>query len=442
MEKDDRPDYPHIGLGYLASALKKKDIICDVIDAKLERIDIPEIVKRIIDKKAEIIGITAMTHEIRQAAKTAQEIKKINPHIFIIIGGVHATILPKETLETLPVFDMVILREGEYSFPQVIRAIKNKANFSEIEGIAFRNKQEIICTPNREWIADLDSLDFPLWDIFPRAKSYPLLTTRGCPFQCIFCMRPYGNIVRERSVENVVEELEQTVTKFKPKTINFYDETFGVNKNRAFDIMNSIIKRGLHQKVKWYAYTNVNVADFDLIKKMKEAGCYMVGFGAESGNEKIIKRIKKNINLDKLKQLVDYAKKLEMITQAYFILGHPYENIKTANDTINFASSLNSSLTAIGIMVPYPGTQIYEMAVKGEGGYRLISNDWQDFNKQIGNALELDSLTRAELEKLQLKGYLKVYLDNLRILDFLKFCFHYRREGFSFLKKRIRDFFS
>jgi len=437
IERDDLPFYPHLGLGYLAANLEKNgfDEIL-IIDAKLERKNINDVLCDLQLFHPEVLGITAMTHEIVQASKLGEQAKKLLPHCKTIIGGVHTSILPQQTLEEFPAFDYGISNEGEITLPLLIGALTQKNDLDKIPSLSYRSDGFVKTTPSSDWMHDLDSIPFPAWNRFPKAREYPILTSRGCPFQCNFC-HPYGQKVRYRSPENVIEELDWVVSEFKPDIINVYDETFGIDQERTFKLLDLMIKHAIPQRTRWWAYTRVNVATDDLLRKMKDAGAFMIGFGIETGNEEILKKSKKNIKLKRAEELVSIAKKIGLKTQTYFILGHPYETLETINDTIDFAIKLNGDLTCFGIMVPYPGTKIYEMAKNGEGGYRLIAKTWNDYNKQIGNALELVSIPRKKIERLQMFAYLKVFLKNHRYWDLVKFCWGYRRQAMGFILKHF-----
>ena len=223
--------------------------------------------------------------------------------------------------------------------------------------------------------------------------------------------------------------------KFNPKNIVFCDEVLTIDKERAHKIFDHMIERELN--LKWHAQTHAKMVDLELLKKMKQAGCYLLGIGIESGNEKILSNIGKNVTKDDLRNAVKLIKEAEIPVEGYFILGHPDETKESIKETINFATELNVDLPVFGIMVPYPGTKIGEMAKKGESGYKLKSEDWDDYNKQIGNALELEKISRKELEMWQLKAYLAVFLKNKRVKDLSKFMWKYKKEGLSFLKKIV-----
>ena len=437
IERDDLPFYPHLGLGYLASSLEQngfEEIL--IIDAKLERKNLDNVLYDLKAFNPDVLGITAMTHEIIQASQLAEQVREIFPPITIVVGGVHVSILPQETLEEFPAFDYGICNEGEKSFPLLMKALSEKGELETVPNLAYRNSNSVNLTFQADWLNDLDSIPFPAWNRFPKAREYPILTSRGCPFQCNFC-HPYGRKVRNRAPEKAIKELDWVVSTFNPEIINVYDETFGIDRERTVQLLDMMKECKIPQRVKWYAYTRVNVATEDLLKRMKDAGAFMVGFGIETGNEEILKKSKKNINLERAEELVLFAKKLGLITQTYFILGHPYETLETMNDTVNFAVKLNGDLTCFGIMVPYPGTKIYEMAIKGEGGYRLIAKNWNDYNKQIGHALEFVNIPRGRIERIQLYAYIKVFLENHRYWDFIKFCWSYRRQAMGFILKHF-----
>jgi len=444
-ERWDRPDYPHIGLAYLAATLRVRvhDVPVTVIDGKLERVTAEDVVARLCELEPDVVGLSAMTHEIGITADLAAAVKSALPGAIIVVGGVHPTALPAETLRDFPAFDLAVYGEGEATLVELVRALgaSRDADLGDIPGLAWRRDGEIIVNPPRPWLTaeELDALPYPAWDLFPPAHTYPVLTVRGCPFTCIFCARPYGNRVRARSVENILGEFRWLLAEreFRPGYIKVYDETFGINKRHTARVLDGLIDLGLPRRVRWWAQTRISVADEDLLQHMARAGCDYLGFGIESGNPQILRTIAKDIDLDKARRLVRAAQQAGITTEGFYIIGLPHETRDTAWDTIRFAADLNTEFVSIGLMVPYPHTEVYEMARRGEGGYRLISTDWRDFNKQLGNALELDTLSRAEMERLQLIGYAYFFLRNGRLRDFLRFCWTNRVEAWAFARQFV-----
>jgi len=406
---------------YIQSYLQSKGKDCTFIDARFEGIPVSRLLKIIPEMHPRIIGFSAMTHQIDYVSETATELKKaMKDDVLFVIGGPHTTAVPQQTLLQYPVFDVAVFGEGEYTFDELAESLDNERPLDEIKGIAWRDGSEIKINEPREPIMDLDKLPFPAWNTTQKIQVYPVLSARGCPFQCAFCMRVLGNHVRKRSIENVIEEIEWLSRKFGASYINFIDETFTVDRERILKLTDMMIKGSLNKKIKWHVGTRVNLVDREILQKMKDAGCTGIEYGIESGNQGILDNIRKGITLEQAAHAVKMTRELGLGTATFFILGHPFETEETIKDTVDFATSLNADFVAFGIMVPYPGTQIHEMACKGEGNYRTLSSDWRDFNKTVGNSLELTNITRKELEKKQLSAYLHFYIYNHRFLDLFK----------------------
>jgi anaerobic magnesium-protoporphyrin IX monomethyl ester cyclase len=448
IQKYDKPEYPCLGLAYLSAVLKANNTDVLVIDASFDGIPFDDVEVEVAKFDPAIVGFTAMTHEIVHVSEVANKLKEKLPHALLVIGGAHASVAPAETLREFSVFDVAVIGEGEETFKEIVKQAQlgnDKASdevkitpesLSLIHGIAWRIGQDIKVNEKRPLIADLDSLPFPNYDHLSRKITiYPLLSSRGCPNNCVFCCRIMGNKIRVRSPKNVVDELKYIVDKYKPERIDIADETFTFPKERAMAICDLIIAEGLNKKIIWKAQSRVTLVDEQLFSKMKAAGCWAVDFGVESGNPEILKKIKKGITLEDALKTVQAAKKTGLKTGSYFILGHPYETADTIQDTINFAAKLNTNSVSFGIMVPYPGTEVCEMAKRGEGGYHIISKNWADYDKQLGNALEIDGLSREQLEKAQRKAYLTFYLKNLRLGALTRLAFSQRKLLWKMLTK-------
>ena len=318
---------------------------------------------------------------------------------------------------------------------ELVKAFGDSENLKSVKGVVHRTEKGIKQNMPRDRIQNMDSLPLPAWDLFPKSDTYSVQTARGCPFKCDFCMRVMGNQVRKRSPENVISELGLLVNKYGAKTVNFMDETFTVDRKYINTLLDLMIANNLPSRLKWNTETRVDLVDLELLKKMKEAGCQWVAFGIESGNRAILERTGKGITVEKAQAAVKQAKKAGLRTNAFFIIGHPSENQKTVSDTIALARRLNTTILTLALMTPYPGTEIYEMAKKGEGGYKLISDDWEDFNTHIGNSLELETLSRKQMERLQVWGYISFYLFNFRFIDGLRYFMYQWRLGLAILRK-------
>lgn len=440
-EEHDAPPQGHIGLAYLAGALKMNNINCLVIDAKLSRLGFDEVVEAVAKLNPLIVGITSFSHEINIAAKLAAVIKERLPESKFVIGGAHASSLPGETLSNFASFDFLIKGEGEKTFPALVQAIIAAAehHIADLAGVAYRSNGRVIITPAGDWLSDLDSLSFPAWELFPPMKVFPVISSRGCPFHCVFCAKMLGDRIRLRSPQNVIAELNLLHDKFGARDLVFFDETFGFHKKWLNEFLDELIKNGLNQKLKWMIITRAHLLTREMLQKFKQAGCVKIDFGVESGNEQILKIIKKGETKEDFIRAAQLIKEAGITSHSYYILGHPFETRETAKETIDFAAKLNTDYISIGIMIPYPGTEVARMAAAGEGGYVKMSSDWADYNKQLGNAMEMVSLSRAELTKLQLLGYFNFYLKNFKIKDFILNLWVYRKLVFSIIKKYLQQ---
>lgn len=437
----DTPPFPRPALAFLAAYLRQAGIEVAVLDCKYSRVGYDRVLESIKDFNPDIVAVTAMTNEIIQAGQVARRVKMSWPKIITVIGGVHVTALPEQTLREFPVFDYAVIGEGEVPLLNLVKAIEGGLRGLEpllgIAGIDTDGKFWFEGTSPR--IGQMDTLPVPAWDLFAPTHEYMLHTSRGCPFKCPFCMNFNGRKVRAKSPGSILDEMEWLVDKQGARSFIFGDEVFTINRNRTVVICNGMIERGLDKKCKWWCVSHVRCIDFELAVLMKKAGCRLLGLGIESGNEERLHEISKGTSIDMILDTVNSLKRAGLPFEAYFILGYPDETAETARETIEFAVKINPDVPVIGLMVPYPGTRIGVMASKGEGRYVLQARSWNDYNKQIGNALSFKNLSRRELERIQLVGYARVFLCNSRFLEFVKFAWRYRLLAWkSFLN--IMDF--
>ncbi len=440
----DTPNYPAIGIAYVAGYLKSHGLPVEVIDGKLARKSVRQTIDEIIERRPRILGLTAMTHMVVTASRMAEAVKAACPDTLIVLGGFHASFLPERTMREFPVFDHLVVGEGEMAFLELCRCVLAGDDPSKIQGVASRVNGSPLSTASdirvngRGAIPEqLDELGWPAWELFPPAEMYPIMTQRGCPFACNFCSRPYGRTLRQRTPGSVVAELTRSVKQFGCRTVDFYDETFTVRKDYVRDVCAAIVAAGLHQQLRFWSYVHANTIDLPTAKLMKEAGFAEVGFGVESGNPDIMKRMQKGVNRNDVIRAAEIFRQAKLKYGAYFIIGHPHETKAAVLDTIDLASKLNPDSVAFGIMTPYPGTEVWEMATRGQGGYKMLSMRWEDFNKQIGSALELENLPRRQMELLQLRGYLTVYLRNRRYREMAQAIWGNRRRITFILCKLI-----
>ena len=327
------------------------------------------------------------------------------------------------------------------AFAELASSILNGEPYDSIQGVWFKCDGRVIGNGRGAIPETLDELGSPAWHLFDRdvmrqyGRALGIMGQRGCPFACNFCSRPYGRLVRRRTPRLIVDEIERGLKEFGIQKFWFYDETFSIDKNYVYDICDELINRGLHREIKWGSMVHANTIDNKLVRSMLDSGNFHLSFGVESGNEEIIAKMGKGVTKEKLIAAANILHEENAYFGAYFILGHPGETIRSIIDSIRFLVKLNPSESALGIMVPYPGTKIWELATRGEGGYKKLSTNWDDFNKQVGNAVELEHVSRRTLELFQILGYVCLFLLNFRIKDFAKNCATHYKLAFSILRK-------
>jgi len=431
----DTPNFTRHGLACLAAKLRADGLgEVEIVDGKFERLSYEEIQERVRRFAPDIVGLTAFTNEIKPAAQVALTVKALSPSIITVIGGVHATVLPERTLAEFPAFDCVVVGEGELTFAELVAALDHGTPLAGIPGLCFRDGDGTVRTPERERTVDLDTFPLPAWDLLPRSPRYLFMTQRGCAYRCTFCANPNGRTVRTRSVDHVLAELEVIIAR-GGEELYVGDELFSANRERTHRLLDAMIAAGIGRKLRWSAQTHVNLVDRDLFAKMKAAGCFICGLGIETGDPDIMRRMKKGSTMERVLTARNAARQAGLPIEGLMIIGHPYETWESAMRTIDFTVRLNPERPIVGVMVPYPGTEVAAMAARGEGGYRLLSTDWNDYSKQIGNALAFENLSRRDLEVLQMLAYVKVFIGNRRWAEFARFVWDYRSEGWAVVRK-------
>ncbi len=439
---------PSLGIGYIASYLQSNGIECEIFDANFNSWTEEKTVEAVVNYKPELVGLSSMTHEVCTAHNIASRLKPFLDNVAMVIGGCHITAQPKETLDEFPAFTYGIFGEGEKTMLDLTKYLQQgeTSNLSSINGLVYRDnfcKIHVNAPRERLSSSETDALPYPAFNQYYKEKGalagkndyYVMMTSRGCPYDCAFCMQVLGKQVRRRSAMSVVKEMEYAIDQYGAHTIHFLDDLFLFNNQLTYDTLELIIKQNLPKHVRWRGLTRVNFVDENLMKRAKEAGCFAIELGLESGSDEILKAVNKNITVKEAERAVKIIKKVGISVEANFILGHPNETVQTIKATINLASRLNTNSVAIGIMTPYPGTKIYELAKRGECNYRLLTEDWSKYDKYGGKSLELNNLPLRELEKWQKKGLLYFYVRNFRMLDLLRFIIKYRRPIFNLILK-------
>jgi anaerobic magnesium-protoporphyrin IX monomethyl ester cyclase len=408
-----------LGLGYLAAALEKNGHEVNVIDAGVLNYGYEQIAAEIKRLAPDIVGITCVTPSYEKALDLTTRLKKEldSP---ILVGGPHVTALPKETMRN-DCFDIAVLGEGDVTMVQLVETIENHGNLANVDGIAYRREGELIRTPPRPYVDDLDALPFPARHLLPELSMYKptpsayrylpqatMITSRGCPYRCAFCDRSvFGNQYRARTAKNVVDEMELLMTEYGAKEIRFWDDTFNVDQKRVVAICDEILSRNLD--IAWTCLGRVNHMNESLLEPMAKAGCWQVDYGIESGNQKILNGITKGQTLDMVRRVVNMTNKAGIRVRGFFMLGLPGDSEATISDTIKFAKSLDLTSAVFHITTPFPGTELFRIATDSGELRRVASYDEYMLGFSEDVPYVPSGLTAKRVQDFQSKAYREFY---------------------------------
>jgi len=420
--------FPPLGLMYIASYLKEH-VKCEVkmLDALAENMSGEAIAKYAENFSPDIIGITVHTHNLIDVILLIRLIKKWNSHVHICLGGPHVNAFPEE-IGNIPFVDSAVLNEGEVTFMELVSKLRAKSDFNKIKGIFFREEGIWVRAGLRENPAVLDNLPFPdrnlvdykkyLSILGKKSLMTTMLSSRGCPYQCTFCSTPKG-FYRMRSPENIVNEMEDCI-QLGIREIHFVDDTFNVNIDRVIEMCNEIKKRKL--KVKWSFRGRIDKITEVLLKKVKEAGCFRIHLGVETSSDEGLKRLKKGITVEQIRQVFQWVRSMDISTVAYFLIGCPHEkNREDVLKTVTFAKEIDPDFALFNLLTPYPATELYEDGLMK----KVLKGDyWREFSlrpqKSFTPQLWQEWLGQDELFELLKVAYRSFYLRPKFLLRILK----------------------
>lgn len=354
-------------------------------------------VNEILTYSPDYLGITMYTANYKAARIIARKVKKKNPDIKIVVGGVHPTLAPEETL-SVPEFDFTVSGEGEYVMLQLVSGEPAE----NIRGLGYKEGGRAVTNGTSKAIEELDSLPLPARDLvinpLDNTDYGQLITGRGCPFSCTYCASPamWGNRkVRLRSVDNVMEELLLIKKNYPHKLIYFEDDTFTMKKNRTMELCRRMIKENLNMN--WKCDTRADCISDDIVGLMKAAGCVSIKIGVESGSEKILKKINKRVTKGVILDATHIIKRHDIPLTIYLMTGFPDETNKDLRDTIDFAKQIDANYYSLSIASPYYGTKIYDEFIKSNGGF--AKEHWEYFYHQSRDMVMNKTLSKEILNE-------------------------------------------
>lgn len=426
---------PPLSLLSIGAVLENEGFQVSVLDAHVGQLSEADIAREISRLRPAVVGVTVMTSTAIASHRIAEIVKSVDPSIVVVFGGVHVDALGDETLRNRAV-DYAVQGDGEYTMLEICQG----RDPAEIKGLSYRKDGRVVHNPPRPLLMDLGQLPRYAYHLVPMHKYYPavgayrklpainMLMTRGCPGKCIFC-NSAETTLRTRPAAKVVDEIIHLRDTYGIREIQFYDDTFTVMKKNVLEFCRLMEEKKVG--VTFSCFARTDCFNEEMAGALKKAGCHQVMFGVESGSPKILRILRKEIDLERTKQAVQWAKKAGIEVRAAFIFGTPGETDQTIQETLSYAIELDPDIAIFNITTPYPGTQLYAWAQ--ENGV-LLTQDWWDY--ELGNSIvDLPPLTCQAIRAMYDKAF-KAFYNRPRM--------YWRRlqkiQSFSLLKDTVEAF--
>lgn len=431
--------FPPLNLAMLAAVVEESGHRAMIIDAEIEQIDVRETIRRLDEFAPDLVAFTATTPIFHISSDWALQVKEAL-HVPIAIGGFHVTLFGESVFHEC--FDFAFIGEADVSLRLFMERFATDQNYDDIKGLIFRKNGEVVSTGPADPANDLNLLPMPARHLLKMDMYYvgtlkgqlnytSIMSSRGCPFKCVFCTNRIGGVrVRQRSVGNVIDEIRQVTASSGIRHFYFVDDVLTLNRAYTLQLCKAIIEAQLD--ITFEGSTRANQVDEELISTMKKAGLIRLSFGFETADEEIRTIIKKEVPLESYTVANRLANKYEIETINSVMLGLPGDTRESINKTIRYLRSARELKHAsFSIAMPYPGTELYEMALRGDHGLKLLTQDFSQYQRYGSAVLEVNGITTEEMLRLQKIGLFKIYSVPWRLLPVL------RRMGFRALLKPV-----
>jgi radical SAM superfamily enzyme YgiQ (UPF0313 family) len=423
---------PPMGLGYLASSLKKSGIAVDILDCVQRGYDYPQFADFVKEYNPDVVGFSSFSHDLPSVERSIGLVKEVNTRIVTFVGGSHPSARFKEIWDDYPSVDYGFRGEGEVGFLKIIEYLSgvdepwnkdllDESTLRSVSGLIWKSNGKVCCN-NQAFPGELDSIAFPAWElidlkgyqsapqgvIFKKQPVAPMIITRGCPFLCTFCagFNITGRKLRYRTIDNVMEEIGLLYHKYNVREIHILDDNFTLDKEFTNKFCEELIRRKFD--VSWCCPNGLRLDSLDreILVLMRKAGCYYVSIGIESGSQRVLDMMKKKLKIFEIKRQVDMARSVGLDVNGFFILGYPGETIDDIRKTIDFARELDLSRAAFYNFLPLPGTSVYEDLLEG---HKIDGLDWTKMT-QWDVPYVPDGMKADQLKEFQRSAFLKFYL--------------------------------
>ncbi|UCD84970.1 MAG: cobalamin-dependent protein [Deltaproteobacteria bacterium] len=442
--------YLPLGLAYIGAIGKAANHQLKVIDSEILQYSYDDIRREVIEFSPDLIGMQTFTSTIDYCYQIAEIVKTANQKIKVVLGGSHATTHPQEVIGN-PDVDFVVVGEGELVFNNLLKTIDEESDCSRVNGLVWKNNGTITTNKKQDFIKNLDEVPFPARELFPMTRYHSsaqlrgrrtlhLVTARGCPFRCSFCSSflSSGRTLRHHSAERVIQEVKVLVYEYKADGIQFYDEVFTVNRERVLAICDLLQKKNL--KVPWSCFTRVDQVDRELLRRMKEAGCYQIFYGVETGIPRLLELLKKDIDIEQIKECFKLTKEAGIEIHASLMLGLPTETVEESYQTFNFIINLDPDYVQWEKYNPAPRTELYNLALKSG---KFITTDRTKFDGWSSLVYVPAGREALEIIKTEKRFYRKFYLRPALICRYFSSIIRLPfRKQIKLLRAGIRKFFN
>jgi len=422
---------PNLQLLQVASALEELGVEVKYCDLAAMGWSPARLAQELRAFSPDIIGLSVYTSHFHNAADWSAYFKDCCPEAKIMLGGSHLNAFPSETLQYITAADFACVGEAETMLPEFVKRWRSHASFENVKGLVWRAEGRIIFNGPSDLVKDLDSVPLPARHLIPNEKYFYFLSTRrnytialtsrGCPFNCIFCEAQHQ--WRGRSAMHVAQEFEQCYSRYGIHEMDLYDSNFTLNSRRVLDVCRELIARGLHKKIVWSARSRIDTIDVEMLDALREAGCYRIFYGIESGSPEILVKLRKNVNLGMAERVIRQTNKAGLETFGYFLVGSPGETRQTVAQTMKFVKNLPFDFAVFNCLTAYPGTELYEKYYLPATGLDF----WREYLSKPKVEVEMEfmgrpwtELSNAEVRQLAYAAVVEYYLRPVQIWRVLR----------------------
>ena len=391
--------WPPISLTQTAAFLRQRGHEVRVNDCSVEGVDGEKLMELLRDYSPDLLVMNSTTPSLNFDMTIPALAKQAAPGIKVAAFGIHVGTLPEESFAMAEALDFIVRGEPEMTVTDLADALQHRRDVQAVAGLSARNNGAIVHGPNRGFIPNLDEMPHPAWDLvnldnyrlpFSGRRFLMVTTARGCPYDCTYCVAQsyYGRKVRMRKPARIADELAYLQEQFDVQDFFFWSESFTIVKAAIKELCREILDRNL--KIRWVCNSRVDNIDRELLELMKKAGCWMISYGIESGDQAILDAVKKDITVEQIREAVRLTRKVGFQIAGHFVLGLPGETPETLRKTYRFACNLDLDYAQFYCAAPWPGSEFYQMA-RDQGW--LVSTNWDDYeqDKSVTNYPEISA---------------------------------------------------